>query len=142
MTTVYLPFGVADLITVEHSLVQKEDYSWELSVEVTDNKVFDDQMDDRRLARFVSHKGQFSHVMTPLDDVQVPELPNTNADGYGCFKAVSLSFIGPSIDASYNKAVESLNGILAALDEYIRAKELFSAPLDDVTEILIVEVEQ
>jgi len=125
MTTLYLPFDQDGLIELEIELSQNDDYDWILTAEVTQNLVFEDQDDPRRLCRFVDIYGRFSHVMSPADDVSVPALPAVNADNAGCMKKVRFIFRDSDHGLSAaDKAQETYNAILYDLDEYIRAKML------------------
>lgn len=115
--SVYLPFGEDGLIEIEISLQQNEDRYWEVEAEVLQNKVFEDQDDPRRLARFVDQSGHFSHIMSPVDDRWVPMLPGRNSEGFGCLNHIRL------VLTTYEKAKETYDGILADLDEYILSKK-------------------
>lgn len=125
MTYVYLPYDEDGLIELEISLEQNASYEWILTVEIFENKVFEDQDDPRRLCRFVEHYGKFSHVMTPMDDKCVPRLPATNDESMGCMHKVRLIFKDDqNPDRAAQQAYETYEGILFDLDEYIRAKKV------------------
>ena len=115
--SIYLPFDEDGLIEIEISVTQNEDYDWEVEAQVLQNLVFDDQDDPRRLARFVDQSGSFSHIMSPVDDMWTPLLPNRNDEGMGCLDHIRF------VLSDHDKAQEAYNGILADLDEYILSKK-------------------
>lgn len=114
MSTVYLPFGQPNLLTVTIDEYQTPDGYWNLGVRCVENLVGD-------LHRFVYRENTLEGVATPLQDLECPIAPVTGPAGTTRTNEVLIRFA----NGHETKLRETHQGILAGLDEYIRAKILF-----------------
>lgn len=114
MTTQYHPFGNPTLLTVAIDEYQSPDGYWNLGVKCVQNELGD-------LHRFV-YEGDLLHgVATPLQDLECPVAPETGPAGTTRTQEILVRLA----NGHEQYLRETREGILAALDEYVRSKILF-----------------
>jgi hypothetical protein len=114
MTTQYHPFGNPVLLTVAIDEYQTQDGYWNLGAKCVQNELGD-------LARFVYREATLQGVATPMEDVGTPVAPLTGHEGTSRVQEILIRFA----NGKEQYLDETKNGILAALDEYVRSKILF-----------------
>ena len=114
MTTQYHPFGNPVLLTVAIDEYQTQDGYWNLGAKCVQNDLGD-------LARFVYREATLQGVATPLEDIGTPVAPLTGHEGTSRVQEILIRFA----NGHEQHLDETREGILAALDEYVRSKTLF-----------------
>lgn len=108
MTTQWLPFGSADMLQVE-TTVSTADGLTTVAFRVMTSKVGD-------IARFCFAPGsRLFWVATPADDHGVPLYPAKNNDGTARIDRIKV------VSDSQETIAETISGVMADLDEYIRS---------------------
>jgi hypothetical protein len=114
MSTIWLPFGHADMIQVDTSITQDATGNYTLAVRCLENRLGD-------IARFCITPGTpLFWVATPLEDDAVPLYPTPDATGTSRIDRIK------AVCEDLHIIQKGLQAILAELDEYIRTRVILN----------------